>query len=158
MTTTSALIAPIPNTSGLPAIQENVTQPDSSITTITTTNQTLTEDVFTPDRSLMTYILLSVGVLLLGLIILGIIYRKKLKTGLKAFKRRSSASNSEMPSTTGSSSEDEEVDITDVRITDLWERIKNDDNYNSRYSKPGAFHRAPLAAVLNPDSVSDSRL
>ena len=152
MTTTSALTATIPNTSGLSVIQENVTQPDLSLTMITTTNQTSTEDVLTSDSSLMIYILPSIGVLLLGLIVLSIIYRKKLKTRLNSFKFKYSTSNSEMPSNTGSSSEDGEVDITDVRITDLWERIKNDDNYNSRFSQPGAFHRAPLAAVLNPDS------
>ena len=146
MTTTPALM--IPNTSGYP---ENVTQPDLSITVIITTNSTLAEDVLTPDNSLLIYILPSAGVLVLGLIIFVIIYRKKLETRLNSFKSKY-LTNSERPSPRVSSSEDGEVDIMDVAITDLWERIKNDDNYNSRHSQPGAFHRAPLAAVLNRDS------
>ena len=139
----------IPNTSGYP---ENVTQPDLSITVIITTNSTLAEDVLTPDNSLLIYILPSAGVLVLGLIIFVIIYRKKLETRLNSFKSKYLTTNSERPSPRVSSSEDGEVDIMDVAITDLWERIKNDDNYNSRHSQPGAFHRAPLAAVLNRDS------
>ena len=110
------------------------------------------EDSKPRDSNLLTIIAPCFGVIVLGIIIFTIAY-KKLKKGRSSLKSKYSSSNSmtETPPTIASARV-EEVDFTDVAITELWERIKNDDNYDSKLSRPGTFHRAPLASVLNPDT------
>ena len=101
-----------------------------------------------------------VAVLLLGSIISGFFYHRKLKNRRSKFShvnRNETTINSTINSTLNSTlnstiistmnSEDRIPDNTNVPITELWERIKKDDNYKP--SNFGTSHQAPLASVLN---------
>ena len=125
----------------------------SVVTERTSNNRSkVSDEGSTPrDSKLLTIIAPCVGVIVLGLIVYIIAY-KKLKKGQSSLKSKNSSSNSMTETPPTISARVEEVDITDVAITELWERIKNDDNYGSKLARPGTFHRAPLASVLNPDT------
>ena len=91
------------------------------------------------------YILAPIfSVILLGLILLGILYYKKQQS-----KSKCSEIDQRIEMISTISSEDGNPDITNVPLTELWERIKNDDNYKTMNSKSGISHEAPLASVLN---------
>ena len=133
----------------------NNTPKTTSKSTTSTTFKILTpnlpfDDPIRSESNLLTYILAScAAVILLGLILLIIVFRKKLERRIESFKSKYATTKTQPATSAG----DRDEDITDVAITELWERIKNDDNYVSNHSRPVAFNRAPLASVLLPNST-----
>ena len=106
-----------------------------------------------PRDNLLIYILVPIfSIILLGLTIFGACYQKKHKCiSLKYLTSNSKNETvNENPSTLSVQNDDE--DITDLTVTELWNRIKSDNNYDSKHSKPGTFNRAPLALVLESDT------
>ena len=93
------------------------------------------------------YIIPIISVVLLGFIVLGFYYHIKLRNR----KSKYSDVNRIVETISTISSEDDIAEITNVPLTELWERIKTDDNYRSINS--GTFHQAPLASVLHSQTT-----
>ena len=136
----------------------------STSSTSTSISTSFTSTAAAKDNSLINVLSPLLSIVLLGLIIFGIFYQKQ----QKCMTGQCSATNSETkdPCTLSDQHDDEDISdisvtksttsgegvgvhFTDIPITELWERIKSDDNYDSKFSRPGAFNRAPLASVLN---------
>ena len=90
-----------------------------------------------------------ISVVLLGFIVSGFYYYIKLRNRKSKYSDVSQTSVVVTTTTTTSTTgfEDEIPDITNVPLTELWERIKTDENYKPK--KSGTSRQAPLAAVLH---------
>ena len=86
---------------------------------------------------------------MLGVIVSGFYYYIKLRNRKSKYSDVSQTSVVVTTTTTTSTTgfEDEIPDITNVPLTELWERIKTDENYKPNNS--GTSRQAPLAAVLH---------
>ena len=93
------------------------------------------------------YIIPIISVVLLGFIVLGFYFHIKRRNR----KSKYSDVNRIVETISTISSEDDIAEITNVPLTELWERIKTDDNYRSINS--GTFHQAPLASVLHSQTT-----